>query len=115
MLSQNASLRERLSALVEAELKDDISDDGSCESTVQSLSSARERVRRIISEISHVGVEELDEASALSALGVDSMLALTLQNQIFQETGVNVPVVRILDPNCTLGNLENIVQDEKRR
>nr|CBN82143.1 MxaC [Dicentrarchus labrax] len=106
VLSQNASLRERLSALVEIELKDDISN----EPTVH-LSSTHGSVRTFVSDISNVSVDELDDDSALCALGIDSMLAMTLQNKIFQETGVNVPLVRILDPNSTLATLETIVMN----
>ncbi|KAM6971572.1 phthioceranic/hydroxyphthioceranic acid synthase [Tautogolabrus adspersus] len=109
VLSQNASLRERLSALVEIELKDDVSN----ESVFQSLSSTHESVREIVSNISNVRVDELEEDSALCALGIDSMLAMTLQNKIFQETGVNIPLVRILDPNSTLGTLETLVMSSK--
>ncbi|XP_041669811.1 probable polyketide synthase 1 [Cheilinus undulatus] len=107
VLSQNASLRERLSALVETELKGD----AWSELKIQSLSSTHESVRKIVSDISNVGVDGLDADSALCALGIDSMLAMTLQNKIFQETGVNVPLVRILDPNSTLGTLETIVMN----
>nr|XP_046227978.1 highly reducing polyketide synthase cm3B [Scatophagus argus] len=105
VLSQNASLRERLSALVEMEIKDDIS----TEPRVQHLSPTHGNVRTIVSDIISVSVDELDDNSALCALGIDSMLAMTLQNKIFQETGVNVPLVRILDPNSTLATLETIV------
>ncbi|XP_028425794.1 uncharacterized protein pks1 [Perca flavescens] len=109
VLSQNASLRERLSALVEMELKDELSN----EPRVQNLSSTHGSVRSIVSDISNVGVDELDDDSALSALGIDSMLAMTLQNKIFQETGVNVPLVRILDPNSTLATLSAIVKNNE--
>ncbi|XP_075936584.1 mycocerosic acid synthase-like polyketide synthase [Anarhichas minor] len=107
VLSQNASLRERLSALVEMELKDELSN----EPRVQHLSSAHESVRTIVSDISNVSVDELDDDLALCALGIDSMLAMTLQNKIFQATGVNVPLVKILDPNCTLATLAAIVKN----
>ncbi|XP_034562676.1 probable polyketide synthase 16 [Notolabrus celidotus] len=109
VLSQNTSLRERLSALVATELKDDLIS----ECMIQCVSSTHDSVRRIISDISNVRVEELDDESALCALGIDSMLAMTLQNKIFQETGVNVPLVRILDPSSTLGTLETIVMNCK--
>ncbi|XP_062297882.1 uncharacterized protein pks1 [Scomber scombrus] len=108
VLSQNASLRERLSALVEVELKNDISN----EPTIQHLSSTRESVRTIVSDISNVSVDELDDDATLYALGIDSMLAMTLQNNIFQETGVNIPLVRILDPNCTLATLTTYVMND---
>ncbi|XP_038587212.1 mycocerosic acid synthase [Micropterus salmoides] len=107
VLSQNASLRERLSALVEMELKDDISN----EPRVELLPSTHESVRAIVSDISNVSVDELEDDSALCALGIDSMLAMTLQNKIFQETGVNVPLVRILDPNSTLATLSTTVKN----
>ncbi|XP_018556262.1 uncharacterized protein pks1 [Lates calcarifer] len=108
VLSQNASLRERLSALVEIELKDDMSN----EPKVQYLPSTHESVRIIVRDISSVSVDEMDDDSALCALGIDSMLAMTLQNKIFQETGVNVPLVRILDPNSTLATLATIVMND---
>lgn len=109
VLSQNASLRERLSALVEIELKDDVS----IEPRVNHLSSTHGNVRTIVSDISNVSVDELDDDSPLYALGIDSMLAMTLQNKIFQETGVNVPLVKLLDPNVTLATLETIVMNNR--
>ncbi|TNN40211.1 Lovastatin nonaketide synthase [Liparis tanakae] len=107
VLSQNASLRERLSALVEMELKVELSH----EPMVQRSSSTYESVRTIVGDISGVGVDELDDDVALCALGIDSMLAMTLQNKIFQETGVNVPLVKILDPNSTLATLAALVKN----
>ncbi|XP_056290178.1 uncharacterized protein pks1 [Pseudoliparis swirei] len=107
VLSQNASLRERLSALVEMELEVELSH----EPSVQRSSSAYESVRTIVSDISGVSVDELDDDLALCALGIDSMLAMTLQNKIFQETGVNVPLVKILDPNSTLATLAALVKN----
>ncbi|XP_023287234.1 uncharacterized protein LOC111673635 [Seriola lalandi dorsalis] len=107
VLSQNASLRERLSALMEMELRDDISN----EPKVLHLPSTHESLRIIVSDISSVAVDELEDDSALCELGIDSMMAMTLQNKIFQETGVNVPLVRILDPNSTLATLATIVMN----
>ncbi|XP_024136385.2 mycolipanoate synthase [Oryzias melastigma] len=103
VLSQNASLRERLSALVAAELK------GGGEPRVQPLYSTRQRLRTVVSEMLNMRVEELEDEASLCVLGVDSMLAMTLQNKIFQETGVNVPLVIILDPSSTLVSLETFV------
>uniref|UniRef100_A0A3Q1FKQ7 Mycocerosic acid synthase-like polyketide synthase n=1 Tax=Acanthochromis polyacanthus TaxID=80966 RepID=A0A3Q1FKQ7_9TELE len=105
VLSQNASLRERLSALVEMELKDEIHS----EPKVELLSSTHGSVKEIVSDITNVSVDELDDDYSLVALGIDSMLAMTLQNKIFQETGVNVPLVIILDPNSTLASLVSVV------
>lgn len=107
VLAQNAALRERLSALVEMELRDD----AMIEPRVQHSSSILDNVRAMLSEVSNVSIDELDDDMALCALGIDSMLAMTLQNHIFQETGVNIPLVRILDPNSTLTTLVTILRE----
>lgn len=108
VLSQNGSLRKRLLPLVEMELKDEVHNKPKIPS-----SSTYEHVRNIVSEIINVSAEELDHDSNLCALGIDSMLAMTLQNKIFQETGVNIPLVVILDPNSTLTSLvTNVLKSE---
>lgn len=101
VLSQNRFLRDRLSVLVQTELKEELAK----ETTVSHTPSTCESVKRIVGDLINVSVEELNDNSALCALGIDSMLAMTLQNKIFQDTGVNVPLVKILDPNSTLATL----------
>lgn len=105
VLSQNRSLRERLSTLVETMLKDETHE----EPKVHLSSSTHETLKMIVSEILSVSPVELDDNISLSALGIDSMLAMTLQNKIYQETGVNVPLVVLLDHSSTLGTLVSIV------
>ncbi|KAJ3611245.1 hypothetical protein NHX12_021261 [Muraenolepis orangiensis] len=107
VLSQNASLRERLSDLLEFEQIGDLS----VEPWLQPLSSLRENLKIMLSKISNVSADELDDDVTLSSLGIDSMLAMTLQNQLFQDTGVTVPLVGILDPNSTLTTLVAILSD----
>lgn len=107
VLSQNASLRERLSDLVKTEIKDD----ASIEPKASRLSATHGNVRTIVCEINNISADELDDDSTLLAVGIDSMLAMTLQNRIFQEMGVNVPLVKLLDPNVTLATLEAIVMN----
>ncbi|KAM9775112.1 uncharacterized protein ACBT44_002367 [Syngnathus typhle] len=102
---KNASLGKRLSTLVDAELKDN----RTIEPPVHQSSPSRKNVKTIIGDVSNLGEDELDDNAALGALGIDSMLAMTLQNKIFQETSVNVPLVRILDPNTTVATLESFV------
>lgn len=107
VLSQNASLRDRLAALVRIGLKDDVSI--SPDTELASSPHPHGNVRSIVSDISSVSKDDLSEDASLHALGIDSMLAMTLQNRIFQETGVNVPLVKLLDPNVTLATLESLV------
>lgn len=107
VLSQNASLRDRLAALVRIGLKDDVNI--SPDTELASSPHAHGNVRSIVSDISGIGKDDLNGDATLPVLGIDSMLAMTLQNKIFQETGVNVPLVKILDPNVTLATLERLV------
>ncbi|KAM9826826.1 uncharacterized protein ACB057_013114 [Neosynchiropus ocellatus] len=109
VLSQNGSLRERLSTLVEAELKDQPTE----EPGTSEVSSIHDCVRRIVSNVTNISVDELEDDSTLCVLGIDSMLAMTLQNKVFQETGVNVPLVRILDPISTTGTLVGFLENSK--
>ncbi|KAM6953792.1 phthioceranic/hydroxyphthioceranic acid synthase [Aplochiton taeniatus] len=108
VLSRNAALRERLSSLVENELEKSIL----TAVRVPTLVTTCETVKEMLSEISNVCVEKIDDDTALCALGIDSMVAMTLQNQIFQSTGVNIPLVKLLDPNSTLSTLVELLRED---
>ncbi len=106
VLSQNVSLKFRLSALVEEGLKNKVVED----SRINVQSSVDDCVRQILTEICCVDTDDLSDETALTALGIDSMLAMTLQNRLFQEIGVNIPLVALLDPNSTLSSLTEFIK-----
>ncbi|CAB1461101.1 unnamed protein product [Pleuronectes platessa] len=60
-----------------------------------------------------IGIDpgELKDDSLLSSLGVDSMQAMTLQNLIFQAKGVNIPLVKLLDPNATVSTVVALLSE----
>uniref|UniRef100_A0A8C1RDM5 Carrier domain-containing protein n=1 Tax=Cyprinus carpio TaxID=7962 RepID=A0A8C1RDM5_CYPCA len=101
VLSQNVSLKFRLFALVEEGVKNKVGED----SRIHFQLSEDYCVRRILTEICCVDTDDLSDETTLTALGIDSMLAMTLQNRLFQEIGVNIPLVVLLDPNSTLSSL----------
>lgn len=107
VLSQNASLKFRLSALVEKELKNNTVVE---DSRINVQSSVDDCVKGILTEICSVETDDLSDETALTALGIDSMLAMTLQNRLFQEIGVNIPLVALLDPNSTLSSLAEFIK-----
>lgn len=107
VLSQNPSLRERMATLVKTTLKDETHE----KNKVQRSCPPHEMLKIMVSEMLNVNVAKVYDDSCLSALGIDSMLAMTLQNKIYQETEINVPLVTILDPNTTLATLANFVID----
>lgn len=107
VLSQNVSLKFRLSALVEEELKNNTVVEYS---RINVESSMDDCVKGILTEICGADANDLSDETALTALGIDSMLAMTLQNRLFQEISVNIPLVALLDPNSTLSSLAEFIK-----
>ncbi|XP_068438440.1 phenolphthiocerol synthesis polyketide synthase type I Pks15/1 [Clinocottus analis] len=110
ILSQNKALTVRLSSLVDEAFKKSKEKDSE---TKQSESvSPKDYVVSLLCETIGMESSELNDDSPLSSLGVDSMQAMTLQNLIFQERGVNVPLVKLLDPNATLSTIVAILSEK---
>ncbi|XP_063062240.1 phenolphthiocerol/phthiocerol polyketide synthase subunit C-like [Engraulis encrasicolus] len=107
VLSQNASLRVRLSPLVEQELK---KGGKGTESKVPLESSVEDYVKRLLCDLSNVDTGDIKEDSTLHSFGIDSMSAMTMQNRMFQDWGVTVPLVKILDPNSTMSSLVMMIK-----
>ncbi|AWP21032.1 Beta-ketoacyl synthase [Scophthalmus maximus] len=109
VLSQNAALTMRLSALVEEAFKKSKEKDSQTKQA--ECVSPKEYVTSLLAETIGMDQSELRDDSPLSSLGIDSMQAMTLQNLIFQERGVNVPLVKLLDPNATLSTVIAILSE----
>ncbi|CAM4652126.1 unnamed protein product [Leuciscus chuanchicus] len=110
ILSQNKTLNVRLFKIAQ----EAISKAGVNLSTPEQpkkSSSPRDYLRFMISETTGVEMDELNDDVHLFNLGIDSMLAMTLQNLIFNDRGVNVPLVTLLDPNSTLETLTKILEE----
>ncbi|XP_073667598.1 phthioceranic/hydroxyphthioceranic acid synthase-like [Paramisgurnus dabryanus] len=107
VLSQNKSLNARLSRLVEEEVRKARMTLSRSERTI---TSPREYIMSMISETTAVEMDELNDDVHLVDLGIDSMLAMTLQNHLFIDKAVNVPLVTLLDPNSTLSTLIKILE-----
>ncbi|XP_066538348.1 phthioceranic/hydroxyphthioceranic acid synthase-like [Hoplias malabaricus] len=112
VLSQNKSLTMRLSALVEEDFKKTNMIDFRNEPT-NTGSSPIKYVKSVISETLGVEQDELSDDTPLSTLGIDSMLAMTLQNLMFQEKGVNIPLVTLLDSESRVSDLAKILGNEE--
>ncbi|KAM9337161.1 phenolphthiocerol/phthiocerol polyketide synthase subunit C-like [Symphorus nematophorus] len=109
ILSQNVALTLRLSALVEEAFQKSKEADSETKQT-ESV-SPKEYVVSLLSETIGMDKSELKDDSPLISLGIDSMQAMTLQNLIFQERGVNVPLVKLLDPNATISTVVAILSE----
>uniref|UniRef100_A0A8C3B325 Fatty acid synthase 2 n=1 Tax=Cyclopterus lumpus TaxID=8103 RepID=A0A8C3B325_CYCLU len=103
ILSQNEALTMRLSALVDEAFQKSKEKDSE---TKQSESvSPKEYVVSLLCETIGMDKSELKDDSPLLSLGIDSMQAMTLQNLIFQERGVNVPLVKLCQFIHALGEV----------
>ncbi|XP_042255630.1 highly reducing polyketide synthase cm3B-like [Thunnus maccoyii] len=110
ILSQNAALTMRLSALVEEAFQKSKETDSQTKQT-KSV-SPKNYIVSLLTETIGMDMSELKDESLLSYLGIDSMQAMTLQNLIFQGRGVNVPLVMLLDPNATLSTVVAFLSEE---
>ncbi|XP_028826238.1 LOW QUALITY PROTEIN: highly reducing polyketide synthase SAT13-like [Denticeps clupeoides] len=105
VLSQNSSLTMRLSNIIVEGLMKSKFTDQMVKPTESQLTTPPEYLRSVLSELLNIESDDLNEDTSLTSLGIDSMLAMTLQNVIFQGRGVNIPLVNLLDPNSTLSTL----------
>ncbi|XP_063339265.2 uncharacterized protein LOC134634128 [Pelmatolapia mariae] len=109
ILSQNKALTMRLSALVEAAFQK--SRETYSETKQDVCVSPKDYVVSLLSETIGMEQSELKDDLPLSSLGIDSMQAMTLQNLIFQGRGVNVPLVKLLDPNATIATMAVLLSE----
>lgn len=109
ILSQNNALTMRLSALVEAAFQK--SRETYSETKQDVCVSPKDYVVSLLSETIGMEQSELKDDLLLSSLGIDSMQAMTLQNLIFQRRGVNVPLVKLLDPNATIATMAALLSE----
>lgn len=110
ILSQNVALTNRLSELVNEAFQKSKENDAQAKQT-QAV-SPRDFVVSLLSETVGMDRSELKDESPLSSLGIDSMQAMTVQNLIFQEKGVNLPLVKLLDPNATLSTVIGLLSED---
>lgn len=109
ILSQNKALSMRLSALVEAAFQKSRETYSKTKQAV--YVSPKDYVVSLLSETIGMEQSELKDDLPLSSLGIDSMQAMTLQNLIFQGRGVNVPLVKLLDPNATIATMAALLSE----
>ncbi|XP_036073241.1 phthiocerol synthesis polyketide synthase type I PpsD isoform X2 [Oryzias melastigma] len=103
VFSHNSSLTKRLYALVEEAIRK--SRQGFFQTKKANSIPPREYITTLLSETFGLDKSEMTDESFLSALGMDSMQAMTVQNLILQERRVNLPLVKLLDPAATLSTL----------
>ncbi|XP_067417960.1 mycolipanoate synthase-like [Emydura macquarii macquarii] len=111
ILSRIASLKSRFYTLISEELGSKL--ELSEQSTPQNLSpvNSEDYITSLVSHLSITNVNDLTMKTPLASLGMDSMLAMTLQNRIFHERRVEIPLVKLLDPHATISSLVVLLEE----
>ncbi|KAK9977136.1 hypothetical protein ABG768_018957 [Culter alburnus] len=112
ILSQNKTLNVRLFKIAQEAISK-VGVNLSRPEQPKKSSSPRDYLCLMISETTGIEMDELNDDVHLFNLGIDSMLAMTLQNRIFDDRGVTVPLVTLMDPNSTLATLIKILEKNR--
>ncbi|KAG2458076.1 MLCA synthase, partial [Polypterus senegalus] len=108
-LSSNVYLKQRFYSVMAEEIKH-LADTSEI-SQGNSISNLENYVITVLCDICGMDAEEVTNDTSLLAFGIDSMLAMTVQNRMFQDRNVNVPLVKLMDPNTTVSMLVSLLQE----
>nr|XP_060639369.1 phthioceranic/hydroxyphthioceranic acid synthase-like [Anolis sagrei ordinatus] len=73
---------------------------------------AEDYILSLLSQLTGADPSDISINTSLFAAGIDSMLAMSLQNHIFQELKVDVPLVKLLDPEITVLRLASFIEEK---
>ncbi|XP_068942223.1 mycocerosic acid synthase-like [Petaurus breviceps papuanus] len=74
--------------------------------------STEDYIYSLVSELSNTNLNDITMSTSLMSLGMDSMSAMTLQNKLFQDKKVDVPLIRLLDSNTTLMTIQSLLEEQ---
>ncbi|XP_068094360.1 mycolipanoate synthase-like [Hyperolius riggenbachi] len=109
-ISFNPILRQRLNKLI-MEYVNPGEDKSQINQSIGNAQKPEDYTLSLLSELTNVTPSDLKMSSLLTSLGIDSMLAMTLQYRLLDEKGVNIPLVRLLDPNTSISDVVSWVRE----
>ncbi|XP_030339725.1 highly reducing polyketide synthase PKS6-like [Strigops habroptila] len=113
-LSQIMSLKSRFLSFLSEEFRSTPETSEKTQVQDAALIKSEDYITSLVSELTSFSPDDLTMNTALSSLGLDSMLAMTIQNRVFQERKVNIPLVKLLDPHTTLSNLVVVLEETSK-
>ncbi|KAM4622930.1 mycocerosic acid synthase-like polyketide synthase [Discoglossus pictus] len=108
-ISRIPALKKRLYQVVIEEMR--TQDTAKMNSSVKNNIKPKEYIISLISELTSVSSSDITMSTPLNSLGVDSMLAMTIQSRIFRDKEVNIPIVKLLDASTTVSMLVSIMKE----
>ncbi|XP_014800362.1 PREDICTED: phthiocerol/phenolphthiocerol synthesis polyketide synthase type I PpsD-like [Calidris pugnax] len=105
------SLKSRFVSLMSEELRSKIETSEETQVQDTALIKSEDYIISLVSDLTRLKPDELTMNTPLSSLGMDSMLAMTIQNRVFRERKVDIPLLKLLDPHTTLSNLVLVLEE----
>ncbi|KAM6422464.1 phthioceranic/hydroxyphthioceranic acid synthase-like [Rhynochetos jubatus] len=111
VFSRIASLKNRFLSLMSEEFRNKLETSEATQAQDTALIKSEDYIMSLVSDLTGLNPGELTMNTLLSSLGIDSMLAMTIQNRIFQERKVDIPLLKLLDPHTTLSSLVVVLEE----
>ncbi|XP_077159356.1 mycolipanoate synthase-like [Paroedura picta] len=116
--ARNPAFRSRMHTLITERLNTSELSEETTSKTVAPVKS-EDYIMSLLNQVTSADLSDITMDTSLLSLGIDSMLAMTLQNRIFQEQQVDITLVKLLDPNATVRSLalmlEEKIEESKKR
>ncbi|KAM3929532.1 mycolipanoate synthase-like isoform 1-T2 [Leptodactylus fuscus] len=111
LISLIPALKKRFYNLVVEEMKSWEQTSKEKESSNVTVETCEDYILSVVTEVTGISSNDITTNTLLGSLGIDSMLAMTLQSRIFKEKDVNIPLVQLLDPNMAVSMLISLVKE----
>nr|XP_013804714.1 PREDICTED: phthioceranic/hydroxyphthioceranic acid synthase-like [Apteryx mantelli mantelli] len=111
VLSRMTSLKSRFTSLMLEEFSTKLEVFEETQVQDVALIKPEKYITSLVSDLTRWNSNELTMNTTLVSLGIDSMLAMTIQNRIFHERKVDIPLVKLLDPHTTLSSLVVVLEE----
>ncbi|XP_010293914.1 PREDICTED: uncharacterized protein LOC104627402, partial [Phaethon lepturus] len=113
VFSRITSLKNRFISLMSEEFRNKLetSEETQIQAQDTALIKSEDYITALVSDLTGLNPDELTMNTALSSLGIDSMSAMTIQNRVFQERKVDIPLLKLLDPHTTLSSLVVVLEE----
>ncbi|XP_010005332.1 PREDICTED: probable polyketide synthase 1 [Chaetura pelagica] len=111
VLARIISLKSRFKSLISEEFGSRLETSEETGAQVTTLIKSEDYVTSLVSDLTGLSPDELTMNTPLASLGIDSMLAMTIQNRVFQERQVDIPLLKLLDPHTTLSSLVVVLKE----
>ncbi|XP_074670454.1 phthioceranic/hydroxyphthioceranic acid synthase-like [Strix aluco] len=111
VFSRITSLKSRFISLMSEEFGNQLETSEGTQDQDTALIKSEDYITSLVSDLTGLNRDELTMNTRLSSLGIDSMLAMTIQNRVFQERKVDIPLLKLLDPHTTLSSIVVVLEE----